>query len=148
MSAAAESVPEPVIAEPRQELGVATCGEVEKKEEPWKRYYEAHREQVLAIQKEKKRWLTYYERHQDEVRERNRLRYYAKQGRDAPPRKERKKKDSDAPTDDKIDRLAELLAEMRVLVPSVMKPVKEPKAKGKAKASPVGEDDSAAPAET
>lgn len=98
---------------------------VEKKEEPWKRYYEAHKEQVLAIQKEKKRWLTYYERHQDEVRERNRMRYYAKAGRDAPPRKERKKKGGDAPTDDKIDRLAALLAEMRELIPGVLKPVKE-----------------------
>lgn len=106
---------------------VQPAAEVEKKEEPWKRYYEAHRDQVLAIQKEKKRWLTYYERHQDDVRERNRQRYYAKAGREAPPRKERKKKTEETPNEPEIDRLAELLAEMRTLIPSVMKPLKEPK---------------------
>ncbi len=93
-------------------------------EPAWKRYYAEHKEEVLAKQKERRRWLTYYERHRDEAKEKVRARYYLKQGREVPPAKERKPR-TPKPTEKEVERMAELLAELRELVPYAMKPICE-----------------------
>lgn len=92
----------------------------------WKRYYAEHKEEVLAKQREQRRWLTYYERHRDDVKEKARARYYQKQGREVPPVKEHKPK-TPKPTPKEVERISELLAELRELVPYAMKPVREKK---------------------
>ena len=90
----------------------------------WRRYYAEHKAEVLAKQKEQRRWITYYERHRAEAKEKVRARYYLKQGREVPPVKEHKPK-TPKPTEPEVERMAELLAELRELVPYVMKPICE-----------------------
>ena len=48
--------------------------------EAQRRYYQAHRDEILAKYKEKKPWLSYYERHKEELKQKALARYYAKKG--------------------------------------------------------------------
>jgi thymidylate synthase len=83
-----------------------------------KKYYAKNRDAILAKEKENKRWLSYYERNKEAIRERNLIRYYAKQGRERPePRPV-----IPPPDNSKIEKLEKLVAELRELVPTVMKP--------------------------
>jgi hypothetical protein len=116
-----------------------------KNEMPSKEFYAKHRERLLAEKKEKKEWLKHYAKHREEVKEKARLRYYKNKGIEAPPRKDKTEvpnvaeviehvepmEDSSEPVvavvsrsgiDDKAKRLAELIAELRELVPEVVKP--------------------------
>lgn len=91
-----------------------------------KKYYEKNRDAILAKEKENKRWLDYYQRNKDAIRERNLVRYYAKQGRERPePRPV-----VPPPDNSKIEKLEKLVAELRELVPTVMKPKRAKKAVG------------------
>jgi hypothetical protein len=85
-----------------------------------KKYYEKNKDKILAKEKETKRWLSYYERNKELVRERNLARYYTKQGRERPPPKQ----PPPPPDNSKIEKLEALVAELRELVPQVMKPKK------------------------
>ena len=89
---------------------------------PSKRYYEKNKDTILAREKETKRWVDYYSRNKEAIKERNLQRYYDKAGRPRPA--ERKKKGPRAPSPDhaKIEKLEALVAELRELVPEVMKP--------------------------
>ena len=83
-----------------------------------KKYYEKNRDAILAKEKENKRWLDYYQRNKEAIRERNLVRYYVKQGRERPePRPV-----VPPPDNTKIEKLEKLVAELRELVPTVMKP--------------------------
>jgi len=100
-----------------------------------KRYYVKNKDKILAKEKETKRWIEYYQKNKEAIRERNIARYYAKQGRERPAPKQ-----PPAPPDNtKIEKLEALVAELRELVPQVMKPKKK-------KAAPVAETPAAAPA--
>lgn len=98
-----------------------------------KAYYEANKATILATEKETKRWLSYYERNREAVKERNRAAYYLKKGREVPPlRTKPAVVTAPAPPPVEIKRLEELVAELRTLVPEVMKKksrVKAPVAK-------------------
>jgi thymidylate synthase len=86
-----------------------------------KKYYAKNREAILAKEKEDKRWIGYYERNKEAIRERNLARYYAKQGREKPePRAP-----VVPPDNSKIEKLEKLVAELRELVPNVMKQKKK-----------------------
>jgi hypothetical protein len=89
-----------------------------------KRYYEKNKDKILAKEKETKRWVEYYQRNKDAIRERNLVRYYAKSGRERPPPKQ----PPTPPDNSKLEKLEALVAELRELVPQVMKPrrVKKP----------------------
>ena len=88
-----------------------------------KKYYEKNKDTILAKEKENKRWLGYYERNKEAIRERNLARYYAKQGREKP-----EPRPAPPPVDNtKIERLEALVAELRELVPHVVKPKKAKK---------------------
>lgn len=89
-----------------------------------KRYYEKNKDKILAKEKETKRWVEYYQRNKDAIRERNLVRYYAKSGRERPPPKQ----PPIPPDNSKLEKLEALVAELRELVPQVMKPrrVKKP----------------------
>lgn len=93
-----------------------------------KAYYEAHKEELLAAEKDKKRWLSYYERNREAVKERNRQQYYLKQGRPVPPLRP-KPATAPAPPPESVElkRLEELVAELRQLVPEVMKKKARPR---------------------
>jgi len=93
---------------------------------PSKRYYEKNKEAILTREKEQKRWVDYYSRNKEAIRERNLQRYYDKAGRPRPP----PKTPVPPPDNSKIEKLEALVAELRELVPHVMKPKKkkEPKA--------------------
>ena len=90
-----------------------------------KAYYEKNKETLLAAEKEKKRWVDYYERNKDVVKERNRIAYYKRKGLEAPPRKEKEPKPPAAPPaplkTPELARVEELVAELRTLIPGVMK---------------------------
>lgn len=88
-----------------------------------KAYYEAHKAELLAAEKDKKRWLSYYERNREIVKERNRQQYYLKQGREVPPLRPKPATAPAPPPPESTDlkRLEELVAELRSLVPEVMK---------------------------
>lgn len=89
-----------------------------------KAYYEANKTTILAAEKETKRWLSYYERNREVVKERNRQAYYTKLGREMPPLRAKpatKVPATKAPVPVEIKRLEELVAELRALVPEVMK---------------------------
>jgi len=88
---------------------------------PSKRYYEKNKEAILAREKERKRWVDYYSRNKETIRERNLQRYYDKAGR---PRPE-PKAPVPPPDNSKIEKLEALVAELRELVPQVMKPKKK-----------------------
>ena len=89
-----------------------------------KKYYQKNKETILAKEKENKRWLSYYERNKEAIRERNLIRYYTKQGREKP-----EPRPAPAPVDNsKVERLEALVAELRELVPHVVKPKKVKKA--------------------
>jgi len=88
-----------------------------------KKYYEKNKDTILAKEKENKRWLGYYERNKEAIRERNLARYYTKQGREKP-----EPRPAPPPVDNtKIERLEALVAELRELVPHVVKPKKTKK---------------------
>jgi hypothetical protein len=83
-----------------------------------KKYYAKNRDAILAKEKENKRWLDYYQRNKEAIRERNLVRYYTKQGRERP-----EPRPAVVPPDNsKIEKLEKLVAELRELVPTVMKP--------------------------
>lgn len=87
-----------------------------------KAYYEANKATILAAEKESKRWLSYYERNREAVKERNRAAYYLKKGREVPPLRPKPAiVTPPAPPPVEIKRLEELVAELRTLVPEVMK---------------------------
>ena len=88
-----------------------------------KAYYEAHKSELLAAEKDKKRWLSYYERNREIVKERTRQHYYLKQGREVPPLRAKPTilPAEPAPEPLELKRLEELVAELRTLVPEVMK---------------------------
>jgi hypothetical protein len=88
---------------------------------PSKRYYEKNKETILAREKEQKRWVDYYSRNKEAIRERNLQRYYDKAGRPRPP----PKTPVPPPDNSKIEKLEALVAELRELVPHVMKPKKK-----------------------
>jgi hypothetical protein len=88
------------------------------------KYYQKNKDNILAKEKENKRWLGYYERNKEAIRERNLQRYYLKQGREKPPAKVA----APPPDNSKIERLEKLVAELRELVPTVMKPKRSKKA--------------------
>lgn len=90
-------------------------------ETPSKRYYQKNKDKILAKEKETKRWVEYYQRNKDAIRERNINRYYAKQGRERPAPKQ----PPPPPDNSKIEKLEALVAELRELVPQVMKPKKK-----------------------
>jgi hypothetical protein len=76
------------------------------------KYYQANKDEILEKEKEKKRWLDYYERNKEAVRKRNLERYYKKKQATAP---------APPPDDAKIERLNAILAELKELVPSLVK---------------------------
>ena len=86
-----------------------------------KAYYEANKTNILAAEKETKRWLSYYERNREVVKERNRRAYYTKLGREMPPLRAKPATRVPVPVPLEIKRLEELVAELRVLIPEVMK---------------------------
>jgi hypothetical protein len=89
-----------------------------------KKYYAKNRDAILAKEKENKRWIDYYQRNKEAIRERNLIRYYVKQGRERPePRPV-----VPPPDNSKIEKLEKLVAELRELVPTVMKPKRGKKA--------------------
>jgi hypothetical protein len=84
---------------------------------PSKKYYEKHRNTILAKEKENKRWLSYYERNKEAIKERNITRYYSKQGRERP-----EPRPVPPPVDNsKVERLEALVKELRELVPHVVR---------------------------
>jgi hypothetical protein len=86
-----------------------------------KAYYLKNKDRILAREKETKRWLDYYERNKEAIRERNIERYYKRQGRERPaPRQP----PPPPPDNSKIEKLEAIVAELRQLVPQVMKPKK------------------------
>lgn len=85
-----------------------------------KAYYEAHKSEILAKEKDSKRWLSYYERNKDAVKERARKRYYESKGVPVPEVKP--KIIHSIPDRENVKRLEELVAELRELVPQVVKP--------------------------
>jgi len=98
-----------------------------------KAYYEANKTTILAAEKETKRWLSYYERNRETVKERNRAAYYLRNGREVPPLRAKPAAAAPAPPPVELKRLEELVAELRTLVPEVMK--KKARARG-SKATP------------
>lgn len=90
-----------------------------------KSYYEKNKADLLAAEKEKKRWVDYYERNKEIVKERNRIAYYKRKGVEPPPRKEKETKPPAAPPaplkTPEMLRVEELVAELRTLIPGVMK---------------------------
>lgn len=87
-----------------------------------KAYYEANKETILATERETKRWLSYYERNRDAVKERNRAAYYLRAGRVVPPLRAKPATAVPVPLRSvEIKRIEELVAELRLLVPEVMK---------------------------
>jgi hypothetical protein len=88
---------------------------------PSKRYYEKNKEAILAREKERKRWVDYYSRNKDVIRERNLQRYYDKAGRSRPE----PKTPVPPPDNSKMEKLEALVAELRELVPHVMKTKKK-----------------------
>lgn len=98
-----------------------------------KAYYEAHKAEILAEEKDKKRWLSYYDRNKEAVKERNRLRYYARKGVEPPAPKTKlppaPKPPAPAPPEKPLEvkRLEELVAELRSLLPEVVKKKARPK---------------------
>jgi len=92
---------------------------------PSKRYYEKNKEAILAREKQSKRWVDYYARNKETIRERNLQRYYDKAGR---PRPE-PKTPVPPPDNSKIEKLEALVAELRELVPHVMKTKKKKETK-------------------
>jgi hypothetical protein len=90
-----------------------------------KAYYLKNKDKILAKEKETKRWIEYYQRNKDAIRERNIERYYARLGRERPaPRQP----PPPPPDNTKIEKLEAIVAELRQLVPQVMKPKKVKKA--------------------
>ena len=88
-----------------------------------KKYYAKNKDAILAKEKENKRWLSYYDRNKEAIRERNLTRYYTKQGRERP-----EPRPVPPPVDNsKVERLEALVAELRELVPHVVKPKKAKK---------------------
>ena len=85
-----------------------------------KTYYEKNKDKILAKEKETKRWIDYYQRNRDAIRERNIQRYYTRLGRERPPPKQ----PPPPPDNSKMEKLESLVAELRELVPQVMKPKK------------------------
>lgn len=90
-----------------------------------KRYYLKNKDKILAKEKQNKRWVEYYQKNKDAVKERNIARYYAKQGRERPAPKQ---PPPPPPDNSKIEKLELLVAELRELVPQVMKPRRVKKA--------------------
>lgn len=91
---------------------------------PSKKYYEKNKDKILAKEKESKRWIEYYKRNKEAIKERNIQRYYAKQGRERP-----EPRPTPPPVDNsKVERLEALVAELRELVPHVVKPRRSKKA--------------------
>jgi thymidylate synthase len=88
-----------------------------------KKYYNKNRDIILAKEKTTKRWLDYYQRNKEKIRQRNIERYYEKQGRERPTAKAK-----EPPDTSKIEKLEALVAELRELVPHVMKPKRTKKA--------------------
>ena len=86
-----------------------------------KRYYNKNRDVILEKEKHAKRWIEYYQKNKDAIRERNLIRYYTKQGRERPAPKQ----PPPPPDNSKIEKLELLVAELRELVPHVMKPKKK-----------------------
>lgn len=101
-----------------------------------KAYYAAHRSEILEGEKERKRWLEYYAKNREAIAERNRRRYYEKKGLPVPekhaPRAPKPKaaKPPKTPAPEVVSRFEELIAELRVLAPQVVK-------KGRSKKKPV-----------
>jgi len=87
------------------------------------RYYKKNKNTILAKEKETKRWVDYYQRNKDAIKERNINRYYEKQGRERPPPKQ----PPPPPDNTAIEKLEALVAQLRELVPQVMKTKKEKK---------------------
>lgn len=90
-----------------------------------KRYYEKNKTRILADEKDKKRWLSYYERNKEAIKARNLERYYAKSGKTSPP----PRPPVIPPDPISVARMEELIQELRVLIPKVMKTKRTKKAK-------------------
>jgi hypothetical protein len=95
-------------------------------------YYLANKEAILAKEKENKRWVDYYAKNREMIAERNRRRYYEKKGLPVPEKGDRPKKPRVKPTAPDpalVSRFEQLVEELRVLAPQVVKPKKEKRAK-------------------
>lgn len=103
-----------------------------------KAYYAAHRAEILEGEKERKRWVEYYAKNREAIAERNRRRYYEKKGLPVPekfskaqkPKEPRAPRVPKTPAPEVVSRFEELIAELRVLAPQVVK-------KGRSKKKPV-----------
>lgn len=108
-----------------------------------KAYYEKNKTVLLAAEKEKKRWVDYYERNKEAVKERNRAAYYKRKGMEVPPRKEKAAKPpvSQPPLKSpELVRVEELVAELRTLIPGVIKTRGKPLAVASSVAPPVASE--------
>lgn len=86
-----------------------------------KKYYETHKDGILAKEKETKRWISYYQRNKEAIKKKNLERYHAKRGTCPPP-----PPDPDAEAQ-KMKRLNEIIAELHQLIPSAIKPPRKRK---------------------
>lgn len=78
---------------------------------PAKKYYESHKEEILAKEKENKRWKDYYERNKETVKKRNLEAYH---------RRKAAEKAAKAPVVQAAsDRLEVLIAEIKELMPII-----------------------------
>ena len=119
-----------------------------------KAYYEANKESILAKEKENKRWVDYYAKNRETIAEKNRCRYYEKKGLPVPEKGKKERKERvkpPVPDTAMITRFEQLVEELRVLAPQVVKAKpKAKKSKAKAKAPdaevPAQADEPATPA--
>jgi len=93
-----------------------------------RKYYEAHKAEILAKEKEKGRWKEYYEKNREEIAERNRVRYYTKKGLPVPEKQTRQPKPP-KPTDVTVKRFEELVSELRTIAPQIVKAKRTRRAK-------------------
>ena len=87
-----------------------------------KAYYEKNKETLLAAEKEKKRWVEYYEKNKEAIKERNRIAYYKRKGKEVPPPKSTVPKPEKKPLKSaEMIRVEELVEELKTLLPGVIK---------------------------
>lgn len=78
---------------------------------PQKKYYEDHKQDILAKEKENKRWIAYYERNRETIKKRNLEAYH---------RKKAAEKAAKAPVVQAASaRLEVLIAELKELMPII-----------------------------
>lgn len=88
-----------------------------------KKYYENHKDEILAKEKEQKRWVSYYERNKDAIKKKNLERYHSKRASKNPPTPP----PDPAVEEARVKRLNEIIAELHQLLPSTIKPPRKRK---------------------